>query len=207
MAYMDVKPAKPNGRTVVLLHGKNFCAATWEASIEALTEAGYRVIAPDQIGFCKSSKPEHYQYSFQQLAANTHALLASLGVNKATVIGPFDRRHAGGALCADVSATETEQLVLVESDRAGGLEGARACRRMSVDQWYRARAEDRPPTASATTNKRPITRTSGSRTTSPGCRCWRACIAGPASEIVAWNSALLYDMIYTQPVVYEFAAV
>ena len=33
MAYMDVAPAKPNGRTVVLLHGKNFCAATWESAI------------------------------------------------------------------------------------------------------------------------------------------------------------------------------
>lgn len=78
MAYMDVRPEKPNGHTVVLLHGKNFCAATWEATILALSQNGYRVIAPDQIGFCKSSKPERYQYSFQQLAANTHALLTSL---------------------------------------------------------------------------------------------------------------------------------
>src|SRR5690349_4532739 len=51
MAYMDVKPAIPNGQAVVLLHGKNFCAATWEGSIQALTAAGYRVIAPDQIGW------------------------------------------------------------------------------------------------------------------------------------------------------------
>ena len=28
MAYLDVRPEKPNGRTAVLLHGKNFCAAT-----------------------------------------------------------------------------------------------------------------------------------------------------------------------------------
>jgi pimeloyl-ACP methyl ester carboxylesterase len=27
---------------------------------------------------------------------------------------------------------------------------------------------------------------------------------GPRREIVAWNSALIYDMIYTQPVAYEF---
>jgi pimeloyl-ACP methyl ester carboxylesterase len=27
---------------------------------------------------------------------------------------------------------------------------------------------------------------------------------GPGRELVMWNSALLYDMIYTQPVVYEF---
>jgi pimeloyl-ACP methyl ester carboxylesterase len=61
MAFMDIAPDTPNGRTVVLLHGKNFCAATWEATIKALTGAGYRVVALDQIGFCKSTKPERYQ--------------------------------------------------------------------------------------------------------------------------------------------------
>ena len=79
MMYLDVQPAHPNGRTVVLLHGKNFCAGTWEDTIGVLSRAGYRVVAPDQIGFCKSSKPDRYQYSFQQLAHNTHALLESIG--------------------------------------------------------------------------------------------------------------------------------
>ena len=38
MAYMDVAPTGPaNGRTAVLLHGKNFCAATWEQAIAALS--------------------------------------------------------------------------------------------------------------------------------------------------------------------------
>ena len=88
MAYMDVKPtAAANGKTVVLFHGKNFCAATWQDTIAVLSEAGYRVIAVDQIGFCKSSKPAHYQFSFQQLAGNTHALLASLGISHATIMG------------------------------------------------------------------------------------------------------------------------
>src|SRR5580698_4331485 len=41
MAYMEVAPAKPNGEVAVLLHGKNFCAATWEGTIKFLTEAGY----------------------------------------------------------------------------------------------------------------------------------------------------------------------
>ncbi len=31
MAYMELAPQKPNGRTLVLLHGKNFCGATWGA--------------------------------------------------------------------------------------------------------------------------------------------------------------------------------
>ena len=86
MAYMDVKPpGTPNGKAVVLFHGKNFCAATWQPTIAALTAAGYRVIAVDQIGFCKSSKPAHYQFSFQQLAGNTHALPASLGLSHVIV--------------------------------------------------------------------------------------------------------------------------
>ena len=124
MAYMDVKPSRPNGRTAVLLHGKNFCAATWEATITALVDAGYRVIAPDQIGFCKSSKPEKYQFSFQQLAGNTHALLESLGVRRATVIG-----HSTGGMLgiryALMYPSEVEQLVIGRPDRARGLEGAR----------------------------------------------------------------------------------
>ena len=87
MAYMDVAPTgDANGRTVVLLHGKNFCGATWKGTIEELTKAGYRVIAPDQIGFCASTKPEGYQFSFHQLAANTKGLLDSLNVEKPVII-------------------------------------------------------------------------------------------------------------------------
>ena len=51
MAYMDVRPANPNGRAAVLLHGKNYCAAAWYKTMVTRAAAGYRVIAPDQIGF------------------------------------------------------------------------------------------------------------------------------------------------------------
>jgi pimeloyl-ACP methyl ester carboxylesterase len=87
MAYMDVKPGTANGRTAVLLHGRNFCAATWEKTITVLSKAGFRVTAPDQIGFCKSTKPLGYQFSIQQLATNTNALLTSLGVSRPIIIG------------------------------------------------------------------------------------------------------------------------
>ena len=80
-----------------MLHGKNFCAATWETTIKALVDAGYRVVAPDQIGFCKSSKPLAYQFTFQQLAANTRALLKSLGVERTILIG----HSTGGMLAFD----------------------------------------------------------------------------------------------------------
>jgi len=63
---------------VVLLHGKNFNIAYWEQTIKELSKQGFRVIAPDQIGFGKSTKPASYQYSFQQLALNTKSILDSL---------------------------------------------------------------------------------------------------------------------------------
>ena len=100
MAYLELKPDKPNGRTAVLLHGKNFCSATWEGTMRFLQQQGYRVIAPDQIGFCKSSRPAAYQYSFHQLAHNTKALLDSLGIGKVTVIG----HSTGGMLATAVLA-------------------------------------------------------------------------------------------------------
>src|SRR6202521_2915818 len=70
MAYMDVAPAQPNGRTVVLLHGRNFPSSYWAPEIKTLADAGYRVVVPDQIGFGKSSKPLG-ELHFDTLARNT----------------------------------------------------------------------------------------------------------------------------------------
>src|SRR5262245_53393157 len=44
MAYMDVAAAQPNGRAVVLLHGRNFPSSYWAPVIKVLGDAGYRVI-------------------------------------------------------------------------------------------------------------------------------------------------------------------
>nr|WKF59240.1 Haloalkane dehalogenase [Paraburkholderia busanensis] len=200
MAYMDVKPANPNGRTVVLLHGKNFCAATWDTTIRRLSDAGYRVIAPDQIGFCKSSKPEHYQYSFQQLARNTHALLDSLGVSDATVIG-----HSTGGMLAIRYALmyphDTQQLVLVNPI---GLEDwkAKGVPSLSVDQWYERELKT---TADGIRRYEQATYYAGHWRADyePWVQMLAGMYRGSGKRIVAWNSALLYDMIYTQPVVYE----
>lgn len=112
MAYMDLAAERPNGRTVLLLHGKNFCGATWEGTARALTSAGYRVIVPDQLGFCKSSKPEGAQYSLELLASNTRKLLAARGVARASIVG----HSMGGMLAiryAIMFSDAVERLVLV----------------------------------------------------------------------------------------------
>jgi pimeloyl-ACP methyl ester carboxylesterase len=95
MAYMDIPPnMEPNGKTVVLMHGKAFGCYYFRNVIESLTAAGYRVVAPDQIGWGKSPKPDIH-YSFQLLAANTAALLDHLGVGRAAVLG-----HSTGGMTA-----------------------------------------------------------------------------------------------------------
>ncbi|PQZ93341.1 MULTISPECIES: alpha/beta fold hydrolase [Pseudomonas] len=202
MGYMDVPPSgQANGRSVVLMHGKNFCGATWEGSIKALTEAGYRVIAPDQIGFCSSSKPEHYQYSFQQLATNTHQLLEKLGVQKATLLG-----HSTGGMLATRYAlmypAQTEQLALVNPI---GLEDWKALGvpSLTVDQWY---ARELKVNADGIRKYQLNTYYVGRW--KPEYERWVDMYAGlsngPGHKRVAWNSALIYDMIFTQPVYYEF---
>ena len=58
MAYMDVPPTgDANGKTVVLFHGKAFGCYYFENVIEALTGAGYRVVAPDQLGWASHRNP------------------------------------------------------------------------------------------------------------------------------------------------------
>src|SRR3982074_786492 len=85
MAYMDVASAQPNGRAVVLLHGRNFPSSYWAPVIKTLGDAGYRVVVPDQIGFGKSSKPAA-DLHFDTLARNTVALLDHLQIAKADIV-------------------------------------------------------------------------------------------------------------------------
>src|ERR1700735_3656027 len=85
MAYMDVAPAQPNGRIVLLLHGRNFPSSYWAPVIKTLDEAAYRVLVPAQIGFGKSSKPST-DLHFDTLARNTIALLDHLQIPKADIV-------------------------------------------------------------------------------------------------------------------------
>jgi pimeloyl-ACP methyl ester carboxylesterase len=199
---MDVQPSgAPNGKTVVLFHGKNFCAATWQGTIATLSAAGYRVIAIDQIGFCKSSKPEHYQFSFQQLAGNTHALLASLGLSRVIIIG----HSMGGMLGMRYALTfpdNVAQLVLVNPI---GLEDwkAKGVPWQSIDAWYQ---QELKTTADSIRDYQRSTYYAGTWDAKyePWVQMLAGLFRGPGHDIVAWNAASTDDMAYTQPVFYEF---
>ena len=202
MAYMDVKPqGAGNGQAIVLLHGKNFCGATWESSIRALSGAGYRVIVPDQIGFCASTKPPHYQYSFQQLAQNTMALLRKIGVTKVALLG----HSTGGMLATRFALMYPQNVAHLVMVNPIGLEDWKALGvpYRSVDGWF-----ERELKLTADSVRSYEKSTYYMNRWKPEYEKWVDMLAGlnagTGHQIVAWNSALIYDMIYTQPVVHEF---
>ena len=121
MAYMDVASMDAgNGRTVVLLHGKNFSGNYWESTVRALVQVGYRVLVPDQVGFGKSSKPDVH-YSFDLLAANTAKLLDTLGIARAAVVG----HSMGGMLAVRFSRNYPERTTHLVLENPIGLEDYR----------------------------------------------------------------------------------
>ena len=106
IAYMDVAPlGAANGHTVVLLHGNNFAGFYFGGPIDALRKEGFRVIAPDQIGYGRSSKPI-IPYNFHDMARNTRLILQSLTIDRVMVVG-----HSMGGMLAARFATQYPDMV------------------------------------------------------------------------------------------------
>ncbi|MET3112781.1 pimeloyl-ACP methyl ester carboxylesterase [Pedobacter sp. CG_S7] len=199
MAYMDVAPTqRVNGRTVVLFHGKNFGGYYWTNVIKGLTDRGFRVVVPDQIGFGKSSKA-FIHYSFHQMAAWNKALLTSLGIEKASILG-----HSMGGLLATRFALlypeSTEKLLL---ENPIGLEDYRQIvPYVNTEVQYKNELKATAETVrkyyqnSYFTMWKPeyefLVRVAGGVTNSVDFPRW------------AKVAAMTYTMIYEQPVLYEF---
>lgn len=200
MAYMDVQPEKPNGKTVVLLHGKNFNGAYWKTTIEALTKEGFRVIIPDQIGFGKSSKPTEYQFTFQQLALNTKAVLDELKIDKIYLLG----HSMGGMLATRFSLMYPETVEKLILENPIGLEDWKlVAPYTSVDNNYKTELK-----ADYESTKKYQSNFYYDNQWKPEYDEWVYLLTGwikaPDYPKVALVNAKTSDMIFTQPVVYEF---
>jgi pimeloyl-ACP methyl ester carboxylesterase len=200
MAYMDVKPENYNGKNVLLMHGKNFNGAYWGSTIAALTKEGFRVIVPDQVGFGKSTKPTTFQYTFQQLALNTKALLDSLDIKKISVLG-----HSMGGMLATrfvlMFPEITDKFIL---ENPIGLEDWKLkVPYKPVTWWY----ENELKSNYQSIKKYQMESYYAGKWNADFDR-WAKLLAGwtlnKDYKIIAWNAALTYDMVFTQPVCYEF---
>ena len=121
MAYMDVGASgQPNGRTVVLLHGRNFPSSYWAPVIKTLADAGFRVVVPDQIGFGKSSKQQG-ELHFDTLARNTIALLDYLHVGQFELVA----HSMGGMLGVRIARAYPDRVAHLVLTAPIGLEDYR----------------------------------------------------------------------------------
>ena len=105
-----------SGPPIVLIHGMVNSSRHWEAVATRLASGGHQVIAPDLIGHGDSATPRG-DYSLGAHAASIRDLLATLGVERATIVG----HSLGGGVAMQFFyqfPQRTERLVLVSS---GGL--------------------------------------------------------------------------------------
>jgi pimeloyl-ACP methyl ester carboxylesterase len=201
MAFLDwPATAAPNGTTIVLLHGKNFCAATWGDTARGLAAVGYRVIAPDQIGFCKSSKPSGYQYSFHTMAALTAALLDQAGAGKVVLVG----HSTGGILATRFTLLYPERVTRLVLVNPLGLNDTLS-EGVPYTDLGKLRAEEAKIDAASI--KAYQLRNYYHGDWRPAYDRWVAMLAGqyasPDGDTVRDAQARLSDMIQTQPVAAE----
>jgi len=102
-----------HGPAVVLIHGLGASLYSWRYSMLPLAEAGFRVIAFDNLGFGFSDKPAH-GYSNDAYVKLLFGLMDSLGVTDAVLVG----HSMGGAIAAEAALTHADRvsgLVLVDA--------------------------------------------------------------------------------------------
>lgn len=120
MGFYEAGP-KTDKPPVVLCHGWPELAFSWRHQIKALSEAGIRVIAPDQRGYGASDRPEPVEdYDMEHLTADLVGLLDHLKIDKAIFVG-----HDWGGFVV-------WQMPLRHPDRVAGVVG------VNTPHWDRA---------------------------------------------------------------------
>src|SRR5262245_35211286 len=98
------------GPLVVLAHGFPELAYSWRHQLPALAAAGFRVVAPDQRGYGRSSRPEAVEdYDIHHLTGDLVGILDDLGEERAVVVG-----HDWGSMVAT-------HMALLHRDRVAGV--------------------------------------------------------------------------------------
>lgn len=201
MAYMDVPPkGKSTGKTALMFHGKNFNGIYWREVIAFLSQAGYRVIVPDQVGWGKSDYPDLH-YSFHALASNNQRLLDSLKIDQVTLFA----HSMGGILATRFTLMFPERVSQLILENPIGLEDYR------IMVPYAPLRDLYKNELSATYESYQKYQQSYYPQWKPEYETWvkvqAAALKDPRFKQIAWVNALTYQMIYEQPVCYEFSRI
>jgi pimeloyl-ACP methyl ester carboxylesterase len=97
---------------LLLIHGFASSNLVWSKVLLPLAEAGFRVIAPDLLGYGYSGKPRELDYTIASQAKMIIGLLKQLGIARVCLVGS----SYGGAVAATIALDHpelVEKLVLV----------------------------------------------------------------------------------------------
>jgi pimeloyl-ACP methyl ester carboxylesterase len=137
----------PDGELVLLLHGFPETSYEWRAQLEALGEAGFRAVAPDQRGYAKGARPAALDdYAVDHLVDDVFGFADALGAGRFHLVG-----HDWGGFIAwytaarDGAAPEPRlrTLTVVSSPHPAPFEAAMSSggdqpQRSSYFEWFRS---------------------------------------------------------------------
>lgn len=132
-----VQAGPENGPLVILLHGFPEFWYGWRSQISALARKGFRVWAPDQRGYNRSSKPEGIaSYTIDQLALDIPGLMDAAGREKAFLVG-HDWGAAAAWWLAGKHPERIERLVIINVPHPTVMRkhAVRSVRQM-LKSWY-----------------------------------------------------------------------
>lgn len=97
------------GPPIVLLHGSGpgvTAWANWRLTIPALVEQGFKVVAPDAVGFGYTQRPADNAYGKERWLAHLESTLDALGLDQVDLVG----NSFGGALALAFAATRPKRV-------------------------------------------------------------------------------------------------
>ena len=112
--YLDEGPG--DGETLLLIHGEPTWSYLFRKMIPVFTEAGYRVVVPDMVGFGRSDKfVDEDAYSYAMQIDYMLALVRALDLTNATFFG----QDWGGLIGLRVVAAEPDRFARVVVSNTG----------------------------------------------------------------------------------------
>jgi pimeloyl-ACP methyl ester carboxylesterase len=108
--FQEVGPT--DGPVVFLIHGFASSNLVWSKVLLELADQGFRVIAPDLLGYGYSAKPRDLEYTIGRQAKMVVGLMNELEIDRANIVGS----SYGGAVAATIALdypSLVDKLVLV----------------------------------------------------------------------------------------------
>ena len=114
MHYIDEGPK--NGPIIFCVHGQPTWSYSYRKMIPILADAGYRVIAPDIVGFGRSDKPTNpLDYTFATHVKWMHDFVRRMSLKDITLVC----QDWGGAISLRIVAADPERFLRVVASNTG----------------------------------------------------------------------------------------